>query len=81
MNVIPPNQRPVIPCPVTSLPHARRALADRLLRLREELANVQHRAIEVDLPEVADSLTLASHPIDDAAMSLDERMHAEVYGR
>lgn len=56
MNVIPRGQRAVVSCPPESLPHARRALQDRLTRLGEEIENCRHRALEIDLADLARSI-------------------------
>lgn len=56
MSVIPRSQRAVVPCPHESLPHARRALRDRLMRLGEEIEHCTHRALEINLPDIARSI-------------------------
>lgn len=63
MIIIPPALREAVPLPVASLPTARLALAYRMDRLREEIANCRHHAIEVGLLDVAERLGRATEVI------------------
>lgn len=70
MSVIPFAQREVVLCPASIRGDARRALADRLARLAEEVANCRHRALEIDEPTVAAEINRMHDALDDARAAL-----------
>lgn len=71
MKVIPFAQREVVLCPVSIRADARRALADRLERLAEEVAHCRHRALEIEAPTVVERIDRMVPALADARVALE----------
>lgn len=71
MSVIPFTQREVVLCPASIRADARRALAERLARLAEEIAHCRHRALEIEQAGVAQVIEQMNLALADARSALE----------